>query len=65
MMARLCDPDINMITLSGCSSPEPAIRDMIVHYYISHGLSRNEAYDSMIELLSEHDAICKASHSPA
>lgn len=56
-MARLCDPDINMITLDGCESPEPAIRDMVVAYYISGGLSRNKAFDAMIELLTKHDEL--------
>lgn len=57
-MARLCDPDINMITIGECSSPEPAIRDMIIYYYVSHGLTRNQAFDAVVELLSKHDEIC-------
>jgi hypothetical protein len=57
-MARLCDPDINMITIGERSSPEPAIRDMIIYYYVSNGLTRNQAFDAMVELLSKHDEIC-------
>lgn len=60
-MARLCDPDINMIVLDGCTRPEPAIKDMIVHYYVANGLTRSEAFDAMVELVSKHDDICKAS----
>lgn len=62
-MARLCDPDINIIVLKGCTSPEPAIRDMIVHYYESHGFSMKEACDITTELLSEHNEICNKSLS--
>lgn len=63
-MARLCDPDINMIMLPGCSSPEPSIRHMVYHYYDSHGMGSQKSKLLTEQYLAEQDAICQKSITP-
>ena len=58
-MAKLCDPDIDMVFLDGANSPEPSIREMIIHYYVTNDFGRLEAADMARELIEIHDHICK------
>lgn len=62
-MAKLCDPDINMITLPGCTTPEPSIRFMIFHYYKSHGVGHRESEVLADQYISEQDRICQAARA--
>lgn len=60
-MARLCDPDINMIKLRGCLTPEPSIRDMVYHYYSSCGMGSQQSKEFTEDYLAQQDAICQES----
>lgn len=60
-MAKLCDPDINMIMLPGCKTPEPSIRHMVYHYYDSHGMGSQQSKLFTEQYLAEQDAICQKS----
>lgn len=60
-MAKLCDPDIDMIKLSGQSGMEPSIRHMIYMYYFNHGPEPQRARELTEELIKQHDEICQRS----
>jgi len=63
-MAKLCDPDIDMITLAGCNEPEPSIRHMIYMYYDRAGMGSQQSREFTEELLLKNDAICQNSLNP-
>ena len=58
MTARLCDPDTNMIVLPGCKTPEPSIRQMIYHYYESHGCGSQQSKLFTEQYIVAQDEIC-------
>jgi hypothetical protein len=59
-MSKLCDPDINMIVLPGCKTPEPSIRQMIYHWYDSNGIGSEQSKLFTDQYLSEQNEICTA-----
>lgn len=60
-MPRLCDPDINMITLPGCNTPEPSIRDMIYQYYDRNGMGSQQSRLFTEQYIQAQDEICQES----
>jgi len=59
-MAKLVDPDINMICLDGHSSPEPSVRHMIEQYY-QRAFSPSHSRRLAAELIDKHTNICELS----
>ena len=57
IMAKLLDPDIDIVIVRGSTTPEPSIRSMIKHYYQSHGCSRMDADSLARELIEKHNEI--------
>ena len=60
-MAKLCDPDINMIIMPGCVVPETSIREMVVDYYRRHGPWPDRADQYAAEYINANDEICQLS----
>lgn len=63
-MAKLCDPDIDMIVLPGCTSPEPSIRAIMVSYYAEF-LSETEAVQTTDDYINAQNEICQSALSCA
>ena len=59
MMTKLCDPDINMIKLAGCSTPEPSIRHMIYQYYERSGMGSEQSKVFTDQYIDAQDVICQ------